>query len=255
MKSPAKRSAEISRGAATESPAPRGRFSLQPTAKPATTVEFRPIRRPENQTATPRQKPGIKPREIENSPKLFSRSGPTRRPFRKRRNFTWVTMATATGICTAPLSATTKTLTTPQFATGSRNQRRPAVSPAWRCLPASSAATVFRLGISKPSSHIRRDPHPGTSLKLLAPQRDGGLHGICPTTSTHDRPTKKEEIPEWVRRVIIRSSTDYRRFQAAAMKQRYAIRFPGITYAQSEEPSSVDGLRTWEAPTVQTPAR
>ena len=34
----------------------------------------------------------------------------------------------------------------------------------------------------------------------------------------------------WVRRVIISGSTEYRRYQAAASKQRYAIRFPGVTY-------------------------
>lgn len=49
------------------------------------------------------------------------------------------------------------------------------------------------------------------------------------------RPSREqEEILEWVRRVIISGSTDYRRFQAAAMKQRYAIRFPGVAYGQSE---------------------
>ncbi|WP_234889865.1 hypothetical protein V6582_21150 (plasmid) [Agrobacterium vitis] len=42
--------------------------------------------------------------------------------------------------------------------------------------------------------------------------------------------SKREEIIEWVRRVIISGSTDYRRYQAAAIKQRYAIRFPGVTY-------------------------
>jgi len=36
-----------------------------------------------------------------------------------------------------------------------------------------------------------------------------------------------------VRRVIISGSTEYRRYQAAASKQRYAIRFPGITYGGS----------------------
>ena len=40
---------------------------------------------------------------------------------------------------------------------------------------------------------------------------------------------KREEILEWVRRVIITGSTDYRRFQATASKQRYAIRFPAIS--------------------------
>lgn len=42
--------------------------------------------------------------------------------------------------------------------------------------------------------------------------------------------SKREEILEWVRRVIVAGSTDYRRFQAKASRQRYTIRFPGITY-------------------------
>lgn len=36
-----------------------------------------------------------------------------------------------------------------------------------------------------------------------------------------------------MRRVIISGSTEYRRYQAAASKQRYAIRFPGVTYGGS----------------------
>lgn len=44
---------------------------------------------------------------------------------------------------------------------------------------------------------------------------------------------KQEEIVEWVRRVIISGATDYRLFQAAAMKQRYAIRFPGVVFGRS----------------------
>jgi hypothetical protein len=47
---------------------------------------------------------------------------------------------------------------------------------------------------------------------------------------------KREEILGWVRRVIISGATDYRRFQAAATKQRYAIRFPGISYGGSLSP-------------------
>ncbi|UVD60868.1 hypothetical protein NE852_31910 (plasmid) [Rhizobium sp. Pop5] len=45
--------------------------------------------------------------------------------------------------------------------------------------------------------------------------------------------SRREEILDWVRRVIISGSTEYRRYQAAASKQRYAIRFPGITYGSS----------------------
>ncbi len=49
--------------------------------------------------------------------------------------------------------------------------------------------------------------------------------------------TKREEILDWVRRVIISGSTEYRRYQAAASKQRYTIRFPGVTYGSSFLPS------------------
>jgi len=39
---------------------------------------------------------------------------------------------------------------------------------------------------------------------------------------------EQEEILGWVRSTIISGSTDYRRFQAAAMRQPYSVRFPNI---------------------------
>lgn len=39
---------------------------------------------------------------------------------------------------------------------------------------------------------------------------------------------EREEILQWVRTVVISGSTEYRRFQAAAMQHRYAVRFPGL---------------------------
>ncbi|QLL64262.1 hypothetical protein [Sinorhizobium mexicanum] len=56
--------------------------------------------------------------------------------------------------------------------------------------------------------------------------------------------TKREEILDWVRRVIISGSTDYRRYQAAASKQRYAIRFPGVTYGGTALPPRAHTLAT-----------
>ncbi|WP_311031509.1 hypothetical protein [Mesorhizobium koreense] len=41
-------------------------------------------------------------------------------------------------------------------------------------------------------------------------------------------PKEREEILEWVQRIIISGGTDYRRFQALALRNRYAVRFPGI---------------------------
>lgn len=42
---------------------------------------------------------------------------------------------------------------------------------------------------------------------------------------SHD---EQEEILEWVQRVIVSGTTDYRRFQALALRNRYAVQFPGI---------------------------
>lgn len=46
----------------------------------------------------------------------------------------------------------------------------------------------------------------------------------------NDRSAKeRSEILTWVREHILSGATDYRRFQAAASKQRYAVRFPTLT--------------------------
>lgn len=39
---------------------------------------------------------------------------------------------------------------------------------------------------------------------------------------------ERQEIIDWVRRVIISGTTDYRKYQAAAMKHRFAVQFPGL---------------------------
>lgn len=44
-------------------------------------------------------------------------------------------------------------------------------------------------------------------------------------------PKEREEILDWVRNVIISGATDYRRYQAEAMKHRYALRFPDLNAA------------------------
>jgi len=48
---------------------------------------------------------------------------------------------------------------------------------------------------------------------------------------------EREEILEWVRRVVISGSTEYRRFHAQAIKHRYAFRFPEFA---RKNPVSVD---------------
>ena len=46
---------------------------------------------------------------------------------------------------------------------------------------------------------------------------------------------EREEILSWVQSVVITGSTDYRRFQAAALKQRYGLRFPDFARGEGLE--------------------
>lgn len=81
-------------------------------------------------------------------------------------------------------------------------------------------------------------------FKAKLPHPTRGATGHCPTDISpaerrrlawhlpddfNLRPCKEqEEILSWVRTVIISGATDYRRFQAAAMRHRFAIRFRGL---------------------------
>lgn len=86
-----------------------------------------------------------------------------------------------------------------------------------------------------PAGHFRALlPHSARALsghKLvgIAPAEQRRLAWHLPD-DFNNRPAKeRREIVEWVRTHIITGSTEYRRFQAEAMKHRYAIRFPAIT--------------------------
>jgi hypothetical protein len=58
-------------------------------------------------------------------------------------------------------------------------------------------------------------------------------------------PKERSEILEWVRTVIISGTTEYRRFQAEAVKLRYGLRFPSLDEMAAgvgAKPNSVDLL-------------
>src|SRR5690606_24876030 len=44
----------------------------------------------------------------------------------------------------------------------------------------------------------------------------------------HRSPQEREEILQWVQDNIISGGTDYRRFQALALRNRYGVRFTGV---------------------------
>lgn len=62
----------------------------------------------------------------------------------------------------------------------------------------------------------------------------------------NSRPLKEQaKILDWVQNVVISGATEYRRFQALAMKLRYAVRFPSLTGRKirtSPEPEDLSDL-------------
>lgn len=76
-------------------------------------------------------------------------------------------------------------------------------------------------------------PHPGRSasghrIRGIGAAERRRLAWHLPDDFAHRPLSEQEKILDWVRTVIITGATEYRRYQAAAMKQRYSIRFPDL---------------------------
>lgn len=69
----------------------------------------------------------------------------------------------------------------------------------------------------------RADTFDGLKGIKSAEQRRLAWH--LPSDFASRKPREREEILEWVRRVVVSGATDYRCFQANAIKQRYGLRF------------------------------
>lgn len=65
----------------------------------------------------------------------------------------------------------------------------------------------------------------GHVLEDFSPVERRRLAWHLPDNFNQRSPADQDEILDWVNRVIISGSTDYRAFQAAAIKNRYAVRF------------------------------
>jgi hypothetical protein len=65
----------------------------------------------------------------------------------------------------------------------------------------------------------------GHVLEHFTPAERRRLAWHLPDDFNARSPAEQDEILDWVNRVIISGSTDYRAFQAAAIKNRYAVRF------------------------------
>lgn len=68
----------------------------------------------------------------------------------------------------------------------------------------------------------------GHNIPGVAPAERRRLAWHLPDNFEERPRAEREEILQWVRTVVISGSTDYRRYQAAAMKHPYAVRFPEL---------------------------
>ena len=96
----------------------------------------------------------------------------------------------------------------------------------------------------------------GHVLEDFTPAERRRLAWHLPDDFNQRTAAEQEEILDWVNRVIISGSTDYRAFQAAAIKNRYAVRFrafQGKGFAK-KQPATVDVDQEVVSSVVDAPA-
>ncbi len=81
----------------------------------------------------------------------------------------------------------------------------------------------FRVRLPHPSRAVR-----GSALEGIAPPMRRRLAWHLPDDFIQRPGQEQEDILQWVMKNIIAGTTDYRRYQAAAVKQRYGLRFKSI---------------------------
>lgn len=85
--------------------------------------------------------------------------------------------------------------------------------------------------------HQTRAVH-GHMLKGVSAPEQRRLAWHLPHDFARRPKAEQEQILSWVRRVIITGSTEYRRYQAEATKQRYAVRFRSLQGGRRKSPAN-----------------
>ncbi|MCR8526591.1 hypothetical protein WB334_26545, partial [Escherichia coli] len=96
-----------------------------------------------------------------------------------------------------------------------------------------NTATGCRPGISASGCRIPDGCDGALRLGTLGPAERRRLAWHLPDDFDRRPARERDEILQWVRRVIVSGATDYRRYQAGAVRQRFGVRFPGITGLRS----------------------
>lgn len=100
-----------------------------------------------------------------------------------------------------------------------------------------------------PAGHFRSLlPHPGRATSRARPDGFSPAEGRrlawhLPDDFTSRAPAERDEILRWVRTNVLAGTTEYRRFQAEAMKKRYALKFGPLDAPRRASLEAPPGLR------------
>lgn len=212
-----------------------------PAWKAPVSGRHKKLERTEREAVVDRQKPGIKPRTIEEFPAPLFADGFDHPSFHAALDFQMRRHGDSCWHLHRAVVRDEESLDRSTIRHWLQGSKSPRSVASMEVLARIERRYRLPAGYFKAKLPVQTRSASGYILDDIGPAERRRLAWHLPDDFNTRRSEEQEEILEWVRRVIISGSTDYRKFQAAALKQRYAIRFPGITYGQSD--AANDGYR------------
>lgn len=226
--------ATIGRSRSAEKEHPRQVCPQRPPAKASAESRNRKLDRSQRAAVENPQKPGIKPREIEEFPEPLFEDACDLPTFQMALDFQMRRHGDSYWHLHRAVVRDDETLDRSTIRHWLQGSKSPRSVASMEVLARIERRYRLSAGYFKAKLPLQTRSASGHFLDDIGSAERRRLAWHLPDDFNTRRPEEQEEILEWVRRVIISGSTDYRKFQAAALKQRYAIRFPGITYGQSD---------------------
>ncbi len=183
----------------------------------------------------------LKPRQA--SPKLAQENGGIGSPFRQTLNDKMLERGDATLDLHRLLDRAGEQVEPSTLRSWQTGRKAPATADSLRQLGVIEAHYALPTGSLKEGLPHRSRAIKGHAVAGISSAEMRRLAWHLPDDFGERSVAEQEAIVEWVRTRIIAGSTDYRRFQAAAMKHRYAVKFSGL---QGAEPSSDEDQDTSE---------
>ncbi|MER8691544.1 hypothetical protein NKI77_04760 [Mesorhizobium opportunistum] len=229
-------------GRSSAKPERRAREHPQPLAgKSPAPIRHKKLERLQPEAAVDRQKPGIKPRTIEEFPEPLFEQQSDPQTFHAALDFQMRRHGDSYWHLHRAVVRDYESLDRSTIRHWLQGSKSPRSVASMEVLARIERRYRLSVGYFKAKLPLQTRSASGHILDDIGPAERRRLAWHLPDDFNTRRSEEQEEILEWVKRVVISGSTDYRKFQAAALKQRYAIRFPGITYGQSDVAN--DGYR------------